>query len=127
CFFPAIPPEITMKQIHHRPQMPALFHIDLKQIAEIVEGRACSPQEPLLLDRSGLRIALRHNNAPQSRPMFSRDFLPCGLSLAVPEIHLSVFIPRCQENSPAVLRHPHVSEIRPAVAVHTDRGPKIYL
>jgi hypothetical protein len=57
----AITTEVRVQQVHHRPQMPAFFHVDLEEIAQIVEARAAVTEPALLLDAGGLSIALRHD------------------------------------------------------------------
>jgi hypothetical protein len=49
-----------MEQVHHRPQMAALFDVHLKQIPQVVETRAPLAQPPLLLDARRFGVALRH-------------------------------------------------------------------
>ena len=35
--FAAVPPKVFMQQIDHGPQMASLFHIDLKEVAHVVQ------------------------------------------------------------------------------------------
>ena len=114
-----------MQQIHHGPKMASFFDVYLKNVPQVVQGRAGKPQHLLLLDRGRLRIALRHDDAPQCRAIFSRHFLPRRLAFVRPKIYLPVFIARLQENSPAVLRHFHVIELRPTVRLHTDSRAQV--
>ena len=62
-FFPSITPEIPMKEIHHRPQMPSLLHINLKQVPEVVKRRTSGAQKFLLFHRGRFRVALGHDDS----------------------------------------------------------------
>ena len=79
-------PEETMEQVHHRPQVPAFLDVHLKEVPEVVERRTGGAEQPLLLDRRRLRVALRHDEALQRRTVFTRHFLPGGLSLVSAEV-----------------------------------------
>ncbi len=65
--------------------MPAFFDIDLKEVAKIVEGRAGMPEQMLLLDGSGLGVALRDDDAAELRAEFPRHLLPYRLAVRVTE------------------------------------------
>ena len=45
----------------------------------------------------------------------------------ISEVDLAVFILRREENAPSILRHAHISEVRPAVAVHADGRSEVDL
>ena len=49
-FLATIAAKIFMQQVNHRPQMTALFHIHLEQIAQVVLRRAGQAEMTLLLD-----------------------------------------------------------------------------
>src|SRR6187200_545716 len=48
----AVPPEILLQQIDHRPQMAGFLYIDLEQVAQIVKRRGGAAEMALLLNRS---------------------------------------------------------------------------
>src|SRR4029453_13993664 len=76
----------------------------------------------LLLDRRGLGVALRDDEASQVRAILARHFLPRGFALVLAEIHLSLRLRRRQENAPSIVLHLHVIEMRPALRLDADRG-----
>ena len=82
--------EIGMEQIDHRPEMPALLDIDLEEIAQIVERRRGVAEHALLLDRGGLGVALRHDEAAQDGAVLAGDLLPRGLAELVAEADAAV-------------------------------------
>ena len=55
--------------------------------------------------------------------------VPCprALVLVISERSLPDPILRCQENSPAIIRHADISEVCPALTVDTDSCPEIDL
>ena len=126
-FFAAIAPEVAMQQVDHSPQMAAFLHIHLKNVAQVIQRRTGKSQHLLLLHRSRLRIALRHDDAAQCRAVFARHFLPRRLALVRAKIHLPLLIARLQENSPAIFRHLDVIEMRPAVRLHADRCTQVHI
>src|SRR5271156_1677623 len=81
----AVAPEVRVQQIDHRPQMAPFFDVDLEKIAQVVERRARAAQMPLLLDRRGLGVALRHDQAAQDSAMLARHFAPDRLTLVLAE------------------------------------------
>src|SRR3990172_6900150 len=36
-FLPAVAPEVGVEQVHHRPEVPAFLHVDLEEVAQVVE------------------------------------------------------------------------------------------
>ena len=126
-FLTPVPAEIAVQQVDHSPQVTPFFHVHLKNVPQIVQGRTRHPQHLLLFDRSGFRIALRNDDSPQDRAIFTRDFLPGWLTLVNAEIHLALFVARLQENAPAVFRHFHIVKLRPAVGFHTDRCAQVHI
>src|SRR5215471_3644820 len=45
----------------------------------------------------------------------------------VSEVNFALLVARRQKDAPAVLRHAHISEVRPAIAIHADCGSEIHL
>src|SRR5208283_1295663 len=60
----AVPPEVGVQQVHHRPQVPALLDVDLEQVAQVVQAGSGGTEMPLLLDRGWLGITLDHYQTP---------------------------------------------------------------
>src|SRR5206468_12721287 len=59
----AIAAEIFLQEIDHRPEMAAFLDIDLEQVAQVIERGRGLAEMALLLDGSGLGIALDHDKA----------------------------------------------------------------
>ncbi len=95
--------------------MAPLFHVDLKEIAQIVLARRGEAEVALLLDRRRLGVALRHDDAAQVGAMLARHVLPHRLALVFAEADAPVLFRLREEDAPAVVWHLHVAEIRPAV------------
>ncbi|HEX8145974.1 MAG TPA: hypothetical protein VF591_02135, partial [Pyrinomonadaceae bacterium] len=55
--------EVAVQQVDHRPEVSALLDVHLKQIAQVVERGAGLSQTALLLDRGGLGVGLRDDDA----------------------------------------------------------------
>ncbi len=70
--------------------MAAFFHVDLEKAAQIVERRAGVAEQALLLDRGGLGVALRDDQAAQGRAMLARHLLPDGLAEEIAEADLAL-------------------------------------
>ena len=124
-FLAAVAAEVGLQQVDHRPQVAAFLDVDLEEVAKIVKRRAGETEMALLLDRSRLGIALRDDQTPQVRPVFARDFLPRRLAFVCTEIHLAPRFGRCEKDAPAVVRHLHVIEMRPAFGLDADRGAEV--
>src|SRR6185312_13910806 len=77
--------EIGVEEIDHRPEMAALLDIDLEEVAQIVERGAGVAEEALLLDRGGLGVTLRHDEAAQGRAVLPRHLLPGRVAELVAE------------------------------------------
>ena len=105
---PALPAEVGVQQVDHRPQVPALLDVDLEQVAQVVQARRGGAQVALLLDRGRLGVALDHDQPLQlrrgtppapcptpARPC-ARRTRPCGPGPARPG--------RCPSGSPAWAR-----------------------
>src|SRR5262249_36506349 len=119
--------EISMQQIHHRPQMAPLLDIHLEQIAQIVKRRTGRAQQSLLFHRGRSGISLLQDDSPQRRSVFSRNILPGRLAPVISEMDFSILVPRRQKNAPSILRHADVSEIGPSVAVYTYSRSQVHL
>ena len=121
----AVAAKIFLQQIDHRPQVAAFFHVDLKEVAQIVE-RGCGLAEvALLLDRRRLGVTLDDDEAAQHRAIFAGHFLPRGLALMLAEVDRAAFFLRREQHTPAVLRHLHVVELRPAFRIDGNRCAQI--
>jgi len=114
-----------MQQVDHGPQVAAFLDVHLENIPQVVHGWARSAEHALLLDGSGLRIALGDDDAAESGAVFAGDFLPGGLAFVNAEVHFALFIARLEKNSPAIVGHFHVAELRPAVGFDADGGAQI--
>ena len=105
--------------------MAAFFDVHLKNVSQVIQGRAGKSQHLLLFHGSRLGVALRHDDSPQRRAVFSRDLLPCGLALVRAKIHLPLLVVWLQKDAPAILRHLYVIELRPAIRLDTDRRTQV--
>src|SRR5919199_6809840 len=74
----------------------------------------------LLLDRRRLGIALRDDQAAQRSAIFAGHLLPHGLALVIAEGNRATGLRLREEDTPAVFRHLHVAELRPASCIHAD-------
>src|SRR6185437_3526804 len=81
----AVPAEIFDQEIDHRPQVAALLHVDLEEVAHVVEARRRRAEKALLLDRGGLGVALHDDEPAQKRAVLAGHFLPRGLALVASE------------------------------------------
>jgi hypothetical protein len=91
-----------------------LTDVDLIEIAQVVEGGRRHAQPALLLDGGRLGIALGDDETPQLRTILTGHLLPRRLALMLAEVDLAVLLGRGEEDAPAVFRHLHVVEMRPA-------------
>src|SRR5437660_11576150 len=97
--------------------MAALFDVDLEEVAQVVERRTGMAEHALLLDRRGLGVALRHDQAPQRRAVFAGYLLPHRLPHLVAEADLALGHRVGKENAPAVVGHLERAVMRPALRV----------
>ena len=121
----AVAAEIFVQEIDHRPQMAAFLDIDLEQVAHVVERGRGLAEMALLLDRGRLGVALDDDEAPQHGAIFAGHVLPGRLAVVAAERNLAAFLLRREQNAPAVFRHLHVVELRPALRIDRDRGAQI--
>ena len=123
--FAPVAPEVRVQQVHHRPQVTAFLDVHLKQVAQVVQrGRAVSEQ-PLLLDRRGLGVALGDDQPAQRAAVLAGNLLPHRLAEIVAEADAPVLLRFREEDSPAVVGHAHVVVVRPALGVDGDRGAQV--
>src|SRR5580700_4311658 len=107
--------------------MAPFFDVDLKNISQVVEGRARKAESLLLFDGGRLGVALRYDHAAQDGAILAGDILPGRLALVAAEIYLARFVARLEEDAPAVFGHPHVSELSPAIGFHAGRRAEVDL
>jgi hypothetical protein len=125
--FTAILAEVLDQQVDHGPEVAALFHVHLEQVAHVVQRGGSGTQETLLLHRGGLGVALHHDQAAQQRAVFTRHFLPGGLALVAAAGDDPAFFLGRQQDAPAVFGHLHVAELGPAARVHPHGGAQVDL
>ena len=82
---PAGPAEVGVQQVHHGPQVPALLHVHLEQVAQVIQAGRGQAEAALLLHRGGLGVALHHDQALQAGPVLARDLLPGRFALVLAE------------------------------------------
>ncbi len=107
--------------------MPALFDVDLEQVAHVVKGRRGFAEETLLLDGRRFGIALDDDQPAQHRAVFARQVLPDRFALVLAEGDLAAFLLGRQQDAPAVFRHLDVAELGPAFGIHADGGAQVDL
>ena len=117
---PALAPEVRVQQVHHRPQVAALLHVHLEEVAQVVQARRRGTEVALLLHRRRLRVTLDHDQPLEIRAVLPRHLLPRRLALVRPERDLPLPRPLGQEDSPPVVLHRDVSELRPAFPANVD-------
>ena len=79
----ALPAEVGVQQVDHRPEVPALLDVDLEQVAQVVQARRGRAEVALLLDRGRLGVALDDDQPLQVRPVLARHLLPGRLALVL--------------------------------------------
>src|SRR5688572_372005 len=79
----------------------------------------------LLFDRGGFGIALDHDEAAQHGAIFAGHFLPCRLAIMLATRDGAALDLRREQDAPAILRHPHIIEFRPALGIDADGGAQI--
>ena len=126
-FLAAVAPEIAVEQVNHGPEVASLFDVHLENVAKVVERWARHAKHALLFDGGGLCVALRHDDAAQRGAIFARHFLPRGRALVRSEVHLALHVARLKEDTPAILGHAYVPELRPAIGLDADRRAQINL
>ena len=125
-----IPPfaaEVGLQQVDHGPQVPPLLHVDLEQVAQVVQGRRGGAQVALLLYAGRLGVALDDQQPLQVGAVLARDLLPGGLAPVLAEGDAPAGVALGQEDAPPVVLHGHVPEVGPAFAADVDRGPQVHV
>src|SRR2546426_6088239 len=110
-FIATVAAKVTVQQIDHGPQVTAFLDIYLKQIAQVVKGRTSLSQQPLLLDRGGLGVSLRDDDAPQVVAKLARHLLVSRLAIVITEANSGIGLCGFQKDAPAIVRHFYVIEI----------------
>src|ERR1700730_110837 len=98
--------------------MAAFLHVDLEQVAHVVERRCRLAQMALLLDRRRLSVALDHHETAQHGAILAGYILPDRLAEMATKRNGAVVLLWREQNAPAVFRHLHIVEFRPALGVH---------
>ena len=124
--FAAIATEMFVQQVHHRPQVTALFHIDLKQVSQVVHRRRGEPEMALLLNRRRLGVTLRDDDAAQVRAMLARHVLPRGLADVLAKMNLAGLISWVHKNAPSVVGHLDVIKLRPTRRINAHGRAQIH-
>src|SRR6266849_1075297 len=119
--------EMGVEEIDHGPEVPALLDVDLEDVAQVVERGAGAAEMPLLLDGRRLRVALGDDEAAEGAAILARHLLPGGLALVIAEVDLPTRLRLGQEDAPAVLGHPDIVELRPALGVHAHGRAEVGL
>ena len=107
--------------------MTALFHVDLKEIAQVILRWRGKTQVTLLLNGCRLSVALRDDDATQIRAMLAGHILPGSFTFVLAKMNFALLILRCQENAPAIIRHLHMTELCPAFWCRVDGGAQIHI
>src|SRR5712672_4658572 len=81
----------------------------------------------LLLHRRGFRIPLSDDDPPQIGAVLAGHVLPDGFPFVVAEIDLAFTVGRREENSPAIVGHLHVVEMRPTARMNTNGGSEVHV
>src|SRR2546427_7457089 len=76
----------------------------------------------LLYYRRRFSVAWRDDDPPQRVTKLSRHFLISGRSVVIAKPDLRISPRRLEKNAPAIIRHLHIIEMRPAFRSHVDRG-----
>src|SRR6516162_6908484 len=79
----------------------------------------------LLFNRGGLGVALDDDQPPQHGAVFARHVLPGWLAVMTAKRDLAAVLFRREQDAPAVVRHAHIVEFRPALRVDRDGGAQI--
>jgi len=79
----------------------------------------------LLLDRSGLGVALGHDQPPQRRAVLARHLQPHRLAQGIAKTDPAVGYRLGEKDAPAVLRHLDHAVARPALLVDRGGGAQI--
>ncbi len=72
----AVAAEVAVQQVHHRPEVAALFDVDLEEVAHVVQARCGEAQVALLLHRRRLGVALHDDQPAEVGPVLAGHLLP---------------------------------------------------
>ncbi len=75
-----------MEQVDHRPQVTALFDVDLEEVAQVVERRRGLAELALLLDARRLGVGLRHDDAAEDAAELAGHLVPSLLPALSPKL-----------------------------------------
>src|SRR5690606_22436161 len=100
-------------------------HVHLEEVPQVVKRRAREPEMALLLYGRGLGVPLRDDDAPQVCTVLTRHFLPGGLAPVRPEADAPVGLRRIEEDTPAIVGHFHIAELRPPRLVDAHRRAQV--
>jgi hypothetical protein len=81
----AVATEVRVQQVDHRPQVAALLHVDLEEVAEVVQAGAGLAEQALLLDAGRLGVALGDDQAAERVAVLAGHLLPHGLPMKSPK------------------------------------------
>ena len=123
---PPILAEVFLQQIDHRPQVAPFLHVDLKQVAHVIQRRRGQAQKTLLFDGAGFRIALDDDQPFEHVTVFARHFLPGRLTGMFTAGDFARLHFRRQQNAPAVFGHLDIVKPGPAFGVHRYRRAQIH-
>jgi hypothetical protein len=124
-FLAAVAAEVRVQQVDHGPQVAALLHVHLEQVAQVVQRRRGVAQQALLLHRRRLGVALRDDQAAEGGAVLAGHVLPDVLAHEVAEADLAVLFLVGQEDAPAVVGHRRVAVAGPARGVDADGGAQV--
>ena len=89
-FLAAVAAEVAMQEVHHRPQVAAFLHVDLEQVAQVVQRRAVSPRWRCCSTDAGSVSPCVTMMPAQVRAMLARHVLPRGLAHVLAEVDLAI-------------------------------------
>src|SRR5882724_4833565 len=124
-FLAPVPAEVRVEEVHHGLEVATFLHVDLEEVAEVIQRRARAAEVLLLLHRGGLGVALGHDEPAQDAAVLAGHLLPGRAALVIAEVHRALGLGLGEEDTPAIVRHANVVEIRPALRVHAHRGPEV--
>src|SRR6266702_1142859 len=82
---------------------------------------------PLLLDGGRLGIALSDYDTAKVAAIFARHLLPDRLTQMRAEADLAIRLGRVEEDSPAIIGHLHVPELRPPRLINTRGRSQVHV
>src|SRR4030095_5512088 len=97
--------EMGVEQVDHGPEVAAFLHVDLEEIAGVVEEVTGAPEMAVLRDGGGPGVPLGDDEATEGAAVLARHLLPRGLPLVVAEVDLPSRLGLGEEGGPPVLGH----------------------